>query len=109
MRGEHYAAWWPEVDRLERAQEWAAYEEMLSEMRDAAERGAQLGGWTVAPAPARRLAELADKQGDSAPGVEAEVPCVSYGHELRDRHSSNLYFSGRRQFSTNSWPSPVPK
>ena len=65
VRGQHFTAWWDEVARLERAQQWGDYEALLCEIRDATERGAQIVGYTVAPAPSMRLAQLYESQGDT--------------------------------------------
>lgn len=64
VRGQHFTAWWGEVERLEQARKWREYEALLCEMRDATERGAQLAGYTVAPRPAMALAQLYESQGD---------------------------------------------
>lgn len=64
VRGKHFTHWWPEVDRLEQAGQMVECEELLAEMRNAVERGAQLAGWTLAPAPAMRLTNLYVELGD---------------------------------------------
>lgn len=69
VRGQHFTAWWGEVERLQHNQQWGEYEALLCEMRDATERGAQMAGYTVAPAPAMALAQLYNGRGDSSRAV----------------------------------------
>lgn len=69
VRGEHFTHWWPEVNRLEQAGQLVECEELLIEMRDAVEPGAQLAGWALAPAPATRLADLYVGLGDRAAAI----------------------------------------
>lgn len=69
VRGQHFTAWWGEVERLKQNQQWVEYEALLCEMRDAAERGAQIAGYTVVPGPAMALAQLYSGRGDSSRAV----------------------------------------
>ena len=69
VRGQHFTAWWGEVERLERDQQWSEYEALLGEMRDATERGAQIAGYTLAPAPALALAWLYESRGEAGQAV----------------------------------------
>lgn len=77
VRGQHHSEWWPEVQRLKEAKRWDDYEQLLTEIRDATERGAELAGWTIATAAAIRLAYFYDEQGHRGKAVTELERCLA--------------------------------
>lgn len=96
VRGQHFTEWWGEVEKLERNQQWAEYEALLSEIRDATERGAQIAGYTLAPAPALALAGLYERRGDAGRAVAELERFVAAVDRFR-RHEPTGGDAGQRR------------
>lgn len=108
VRGQHFTAWWGEVERLEEAQRWSDYEALLCEMRDATERGAQLAGYTVAPRPAMALAQLYESQGDRGRAIAELDRFVAAVEQFRKQEPTGGDTGHRRALETlQRWQSPT--
>lgn len=109
VRGQHFTAWWGEVERLGQAQQWGEYEALLGEMRDAAERGAQIVGYTVAPGPSMALARRYEEQGDTEGAIAELERFVAAINRFRNEEPEGGDTGHRRALETlQQWKTQNP-
>lgn len=109
VRGQHFTAWWGEVERLGQAQQWDEYEALLCEMRDATERGAQIVGYTVAPGPSMALARLYESQGDTERAIAELERFVAAVDSFRKQEPTGGDTGHRRALETlQQWKAQNP-